>query len=649
MKLQEIKNPMSRFRSATSSELFYFKALIPFSAGILGSDSDILGFVSATITYALVLSLLILLILLNLNYSKYKLYRVKGLLSTGFYFMLFILGYAVTLANSQLLIKNHFSKDKFNYLKIVVNQEPQLKNGVLLFKAKAVMGFRDSLHVVTSGNLLVRIRLEKSSEENIAYGDVLIIPNLSETTQSNPNPSTFDFQRWLAKQQVFQQVYLYESEVLKTGISQGNWVIKKALEIRKTQVNYFRKILEDDNVYSVASTLILGYRADLDEEILSYYAKTGTIHALSVSGMHVGLIYVVLNWMLSFLDRNNFLRLLKLLFTLLLIWSYTVLTGISPPVLRAAIMISCFIIGKGINRSSDGINILAFSAFMILIYDPYVIWDVGFQLSYIAVLGLILLQPILERWVTFKHLFFRKIWSAISISIAAQLFTFPLSIYYFHQFPVYFLLSNLFIIVPVTVIMYLGIFILLFRLSIFAGIFEWLVSSTNSGLKYIAEMPESTLSQIWISQTELLLLTATLGLLVTGIIYYQKTLVHYSLLLGLVFQTLSSINKIEQSNQRKIVIFNIKKHYAVAFVNGKEAILMTSLKIEDKKFRQNIKPFLDEHGVVSTICTSELDSTKWRYLKVNGDEIRFYGYIISKSELKQFHIGDEKAVVKNID
>jgi competence protein ComEC len=649
MKLQEIKNPMSRFRFATSSELFYFKALIPFSAGILFSASTIGLFASTTVIYAITFLLLLLLIFLNLNYSKYRLYRRKLSLSIGIYLTLFIVGYSVTIVNNQLLFSNHFSKNTFNYLKIVVNQEPQVKNGILLFKSKAVMGFRESLQVETSGNLLIRIRLEPNSKQKIAYGDVLLIPNSSKKTQSNPNPSTFDYQRWLAKQQIFHQAYLSEAEGLPTGIKHGNWVIKKALEIRKTQVNYFRTILKDDNVYSVASTLILGYRADLDEEILSHYAKTGTIHALSVSGMHVGLIYIVLNWMLSFLNRNNFSRLLKLLITLLLIWSYTVLTGISPPVLRAAIMISCFIIGKGINRSADGINILAFSAFMILINDPYVIWDVGFQLSYIAVLGLILLQPILESWVTFKHLFFRKIWSAISISIAAQLFTFPLSIYYFHQFPVYFLLSNLFILVPVTVIMYLGIVILLFRLTILAGIFEWLVSATNSGLRYIAEMPESTLSQIWISDTELLLLTATLGLMVTGIIYYNKNLVRYSMLFGLAFQLVSLINKIEKSNQRKIVIFNIKKYYAVAFVSGNEAIVMTNLKTDEKKFKQNIRPFLDHHGVMTTVCTIELDSIERHYLKVQGDEIKFYDYLMSRSELKKFHIEDGKAVVKNID
>jgi competence protein ComEC len=649
MKLLETKNPMPRFKSATSSELFYFKALIPFSGGILCSELHSVEFFSATTVYAFTSSLLLSLILLNLNYSRYRLYQLKVLLSFGFCITIFLVGYSLALVNNQLLVNNHFSKKSFNYLKIVVNQEPQVRNGTLLFKAKVVMGFRDALKVETIGNLLIRIRLEKGSKLKIAYGDVLIIPNSSEKTQSNPNPSTFDYQRWLAKQQIFHQAYLSEEEVLSTGINQGNWVIEKALEIRKTQVNYFRTILKDDNVYSVASTLILGYRADLDEEVLSYYAKTGTIHALSVSGMHVGLIYVVLNWMLSFLARNNISRILKLLITLILIWSYTLLTGISPSVLRAAIMISCFIIGKGINRSSDGINILAFSAFMILIYDPYIIWDVGFQLSYLAVLGLILLQPILESWVTFKHLFLRKIWSAISISIAAQLFTFPLSIYYFHQFPVYFLISNLFIILPVTIIMYLGILILLFRLTILAGIFEWLVSATNSGLKYIAEMPKSTISQIWISPMELFLLTATLGLLVAGIISYKKSFVRYSMLVVLTFQLLSSIDKIEKSNQRKIVIFNIKKYYAVAFVSGNEAIVMTNLKTEEKKFKQNIRPFLDNHRIITTVCTIDLDSTHRDYLKVHGDEIKFYDYLISKSELKQFHIGDGKAVVKNID
>jgi competence protein ComEC len=557
---------MSRSSSVTNSEIFYVRALLPFVSGIVLFKWAPWVQLSGLAVYILGGLLLASLLLINVFYAQFKIYRYKAVLSVTFHLLLFVTGYALAIVKSEVLHADYFDNRTSSHLRIVVNEEPQLKGKVLMFKSKVIMGYDSLSPQKTTGYLLISIKLDSGSTLKIPYGTVLIIPNAVKATRANPNPATFDYKNWLATQHIHHQIFLNLEDIAFTKENEGVPLIKYALTLRERQVQYFRKILKSDDVYSVASTLILGYRADLDEEVLSYYAKTGTIHALSVSGMHVGLIYLVLAWIFSFLDRNRLAKACKLIIILVLIWCYTILTGLSPSVLRAAIMISVFMIGKGINRSANGVNILAFSGFLILVYDPLILWDVGFQLSYLAVLGLILVQPTIEDWFYFKNTFYQKIWSAISISLAAQLFTFPLSIYYFHQFPMYFLFSNLFILIPVTGIMYLGIVILLFRLTFLAEGLEWLINMTNLGLKYIAELPFSSMSSIWISSLELLLLSIIIGVFLMGLQSFRKSFIMYALILCFGLQMQSAMDKYDKATQRKFVIFNIRNNYAVAFI-----------------------------------------------------------------------------------
>ncbi|WAC42741.1 ComEC/Rec2 family competence protein [Pedobacter sp. SL55] len=140
-----------------------------------------------------------------------------------------------------------------------------------------------------------------------------------------------------------------------------------------------------------------------------------------------------------------------------------------------------------------------------MVYDPFLIWDVGFQLSFLAVFGLVYYQPKIYNWLYFKNKWADKLWAAVAMSLAAQLATLPLSIYYFHQFPVYFIISNLFILIPITILMYLGIAILLVRVYFLAPIFEWIITFTNQGLKWISNLPYAGITEIWLNKWQLFL------------------------------------------------------------------------------------------------------------------------------------------------
>jgi competence protein ComEC len=219
---------------------------------------------------------------------------------------------------------------------------------------------------------------------------------------------------------------------------------------------------------------------------------------------------------------------------------------------------------------------------------------VGFQLSFLAVIGLIYYQPKIKKWLYFKNKWANKLWETTAMGLAAQLATLPLSIYYFHQFPVYFIISNLFILIPITFMMYIGIAILLLKLHFLAPIFEYLINFTNNGLKWIAQLPYAGITEIWINRLELMLLALFLLFLSIGLSNYKRKLVLASLLVLVIFQGCISYRKISCVRQEEIIFFSLRKNYAAAFIKGNQCVLLTDLISKDRNFEFFVKPALDE-------------------------------------------------------
>ncbi|MFC4210595.1 ComEC/Rec2 family competence protein [Pedobacter lithocola] len=359
----------------------------------------------------------------------------------------------------------------------------------------------------------------------------------------------------------------------------------------------YRKLIKNDEAFAVASTLILGYRADLSKETLAAYSKTGTIHALSVSGSHVAIIFFILDFCLAFLNKKRLLRIFKFVLICSLIWIYALITGLSPSVVRAAIMITIFIFAKTFAKNKNGYNTLAFAAFCQLVYNPFLIWDVGFQLSYISVFGLIHIQPKIYKWVYAKNKWLNKVWELIALSFSAQIVTFPLCIYYFHQFPVYFLIGNLFIFLPLIAIMILGIAVLIPFLDKLSPIFEWIIVVTNSVLKWIADLPYSTFSSLWINLYEFALLSLALGLLIYSLTKYNAKMLLASSLIYLLYSSLIFYSDWTAIHQKKIIFFSLRKNYAAAFINGRATTLVTDLSVDDKNYQYFIKPALEQSQI----------------------------------------------------
>ena len=324
---------------------------------------------------------------------------------------------------------------------------------------------------------------------------------------------------------------------------------------------------------------------------MSAYAGAGATHVLAVSGLHVGIVYVILNTLLKFMDRKRSLRILKTILLVLLLFGYAGLTGLSASVFRAATMFSFVAIGKAIDRNTNIFNTLAASAFCLILYEPMIIMQVGFQLSYLAVIGIVVIQPRLFELTFFNNRWADWAWSITCVSIAAQIATFPLGLLYFHQFPNLFLISNLLVIPAAGLILYLGFSLFLASiwkptLLFFGFLLDTVISSLNQFVVWIERIPYSVLSGIDISTLESLMIYGVIVGFVVFVVHQQRFGLYASLSLFVVFMILQIAEVETQKEQNFIAVYNVKKETVVALVNGTDVTIIASNKFwDDEQFR----------------------------------------------------------------
>ncbi|WP_276088147.1 ComEC/Rec2 family competence protein [Pedobacter sp. JY14-1] len=491
--------------------------LFPYCIGVLTAYEYASAFL---LHYQLVLYLAVFGVLIGIQHRHHNIRVFHRRYSNALIFYLFwyLTGSIACLLHTERIRPDHFSRLNAALIRAEVTEAPVVKKGYVRFIAsvsrvyyKKTVSGRLRLYTLPScGHLLVSMQISSQQQRMPAYGEEFIAVARFRNIISAA-PASFDYRAYMAGRNVHHRLFLQKDRTIWLSRNKGNWLTSFSLRLRGSQETYYRKVFSHSAHAAFASALILGQRANLDQATLTSYTQTGTIHALSVSGMHVGVIYLVLNTLLWFMDRNLWMKVLRALFMIILIWFYALLTGLSPSVLRAAVMISVMIAARLGAKQVNSTNILAFAAFTLLVYEPLLIMDIGFQLSFIAVGGLIWLQPVFERYWSPRNRVLRKIWSAVAMSLAAQLATTPLSIYYFHQFPVFFLVSNLFIAIPVALLMYIGIAILLFRVTWLCPLFEWLTDFMNTGLNSIASLPCSVVHDLRIGKALVLLIYIVLA------------------------------------------------------------------------------------------------------------------------------------------
>lgn len=337
--------------------------------------------------------------------------------------------------------------------------------------------------------------------------------------QSSSNPEIFDYKTYLKRKGIMRQVWLKKGSFKIIRKKASRDIFYYAELVRQKLLIIINKAGFDPDINAVASAILLGYSDLLDPELLKTYTGSGAIHVLSVSGLHLGIFYAMFAALLFPLSRTRKGEVIKTIILLILIWGYAYITGLSVSVARSATMFTFVAVGCGFRRRTSVLNSLVASAFFLLSFNPYYLFEIGFQLSFAAVAGIVVFQPVLAQWLFTKNKVLAYGRDLLTVSIAAQMFTAPIILFIFHQFPNYFLLSSLIAIPLSYLILVTGMATLFLSWIPWVGglvsrLLGFLIGLMNDGVSFIEGLPGSVTHVTIFGMPEVILLWfAVLGIL----------------------------------------------------------------------------------------------------------------------------------------
>jgi len=458
--------------------------------------------------------------------------------------------------------------------------------------------------LLSSGRKVIMYLPKLPSVIHAKPGELLCFDGLPELMENEGNPFEFDYCSYLHSQNIGYRIFLKEKQFyLVPKVSLLN-IQRRALILRQKLIEILYGSGIGRNQVHLIASISFGARDDVDKETIQNFTNTGVIHVLAVSGMNVGLVFVVLDFFLRFLKPRRAGRFLHLAIVLVGIWAYSLITGMSPSILRAATMFSFVLVGNALHRNTNIFNSLAVSAFLLLAWDPSMMWDTGFQLSYAAVLAIVLLQPAICGLIHFRLSFIEKIWELLSVTLAAQFGTLPITLYYFHQFPVYFWLANLLVIPLVTLILYLSFVVIFF--SWISGFITGLLAVALDGIVRLvlffvnltANLPQSVIRGLYPSVSQIIISTLLL-VFFYGFYRSRKFFLLQAGLILLIWLAISlGFKAYERMTRSELVFFNIPGARVLVITRVTSSlVLYDSNKVSRDRMEYYLKPYFGARGI----------------------------------------------------
>ncbi len=484
---------------------------------------------------------------------------------------------------------------KEDALVVTVDEPPVEKTRSV--KANALVNYllRDGRSFPVKGKIILYFK--KESLPAPVYGSRLLINKPLQEIKNAGNPGGFDYKRYSLFQGITHQVYLTTGDVELLPGKEESWSRKFIYDSREKILSILRGNIQGEKELGLAEALLIGYKNDLEQSLVQSYTNTGVVHIIAISGLHLGLIYWLLALVFKPLQRKKKLSWLRPVLIITGLWLFSLLAGAQPSILRSALMFTCIVLGESLSRKTSIYNTLALSAFILLCINPFWLWDVGFQLSYAAVLSIIIfMRPVYNQFYI-KNKLLDLFWKMNAVTIAAQLLTIPLSIYHFHQFPNLFLLTN-FVAVPLSSLIVLGE-ILLCVVSFIPAVALWVgkliamfIGLMNTYIEHIESIPFSLWDGLQIGLAQALLLL----LFIVGTSYWLMERsargLKWALVAFLGFSALRSWSFLESSRQQKIIVYNVSQKKAIDIINGRGYYFAgdSSLLENDLARNFNLKP-----------------------------------------------------------
>ena len=578
----------NNYGSISIKRIPVLRPLVSLIVGIL-----IQYYFTITSTYLFSIAIISALILLSSFFLSFRFPKFYTRAITISVILLFItvggiLTYYHTDKNDKFWIGNYYKQGMPLLLTIKEPPLPKQKSYKLLAKAEGVL--INHQWQTVEGNVLIYIKGD--SIPYINYGSQLLVTASLTPIEFANNPGGFNYREYCALKHIYFQGFISTKDFQLLKTTKSVLIYRIIYRARASILAILRKYISDSKQLSVAEALLIGYRNDLDKELVRAYSNTGVIHIIVIAGLHLGMIYTLLILLFSPFKNKKWCKTVKPIFIFIVLWGFCLITGANTPILRATIMFSFIIVGELIGKRTNIYNSLSLSAFCILLIDPFSLFDAGFQFSYAAVLSIVLFAEYIHRWLYFQNKSLNFIWNICAVTISAQILTLPLVIYHFHRIPTLFVVTNILAVPLAAIILYSEIFLLLISsLPLFAQIFgrliEHLIWAMNSFISNISSLPFSGWESLQLSVVEVILLYVFLF----GISYWmiQKSnrffLTALTSLLLLLF--IRCIDFVKKELQLQIIVYNINKLSAIDLIDGRSFLFVGDSLLRENGFQKD--------------------------------------------------------------
>ncbi|PWT97955.1 MAG: 4-alpha-glucanotransferase [Bacteroidetes bacterium] len=576
----------------------FIRLLLPLIAGIICNH---LFEISRTCILTLFLIHLVLLFYLGFTgiWIQFKFHWLKGLLLSS---LLFDLGILLIneneIRNNPLwFMKWYQSKD---IIVAVLDEYPGEKQNSWKIIVEPRLILSNSKAQIVTGKIIVYLERDDHVSNCLLPGATIFFKKSPQELRNTGNPGAFDYKQYCNFQGITHQVYLRNGEFLlskaKQKFSFYGWCQSSRFRI----LEVLQKYIPREKEKAVAEALLLGYRDELDKDLVQAYANTGVVHIIAISGMHLALIYGLLLIVFRPLFRIISTRWIGSFLIVLILWIFSFLAGGGASIIRSAVMFTFIILADLFSKKNRTFNSIAGSAFLLLCSNPYFLWDAGFLLSYGAVLSIVIFYSSVYRLITIRNKIIDAIWKLNAVTISAQILTFPLGIYLFHQFPNYFLLANILTIPLSSFIIYGEIILYVFSFfptlnHLIGKLVQFMIWLMNTYVEWVNHLPLAVSTGLQNSLPQTILIYCVIFSLSICLRKRSVKLFILSILFLILFVSLRTIEIRTSQLQMKIVVYNIPKRFCVDLIAGNRSEMI----LDSSSIKSNsLNPVIISSGMV---------------------------------------------------
>jgi competence protein ComEC len=547
-----------------------FRLAIALMLGIVLFDNLNEYFLSALQVYvilAISFSLFAIFTWLSLGSNKYQ--RISNFFSL---ITLVGLGFGISFIQSQQEDPEWLNPKEASTKRLlaIVTEEPIVKKKTVKYKIRGLRAIGRQSATKTSGSAFIYV-YQDSTNKRFENGDTLLLPNNWQPIANTGNPYELDYKRYCARKGIHVQQFLSPKEAILYSKRNSNTlsILEKTHQYCLSSIE---EHIKDKTTAALLKALLVGDERDIDPNVREAYSDTGIIHIVSISGAHVAILFAAIMLLFGFIKNKKY-EWLKFLFSLILIWFYVMLAGASTPALRAALMFSIFAIGTIAQHEKNPLNQLFATAFILLLFQPMWLFSLGFQLSFVAVLSLLIFYTPLISLYQSSNKVKRFFANAIAASIAAEILVAPLVAFYFHSFPPMFIIANVFASIAMSIILVLGIALLIIaKIKLVASALSTTIIFVSHVFHSVVALLQSinfpSLKTIFVTPFGLVLIYISIGALSIFFLQKRKKFIWISAVAMLLLSIIHLQRSWQINTQQKLIVFNQNKKMHAELLKG---------------------------------------------------------------------------------